>query len=180
MDEDASKPADDARPDLRRMFGLAAADADDADVEVRDDEDLPPDIVCALDALAAVGIVRVEYRLDGGGDSGDTTLEEVEYADGRVEESMPTLPLGFTMQGHVSTVGSLLEDHASDAPDFDWVNNEGGSGTVTYHTPRHGERLEVSMSMNDDDDHDDEDEDDEDYGPDGGDEEGEMTIGGDE
>lgn len=130
---------------LMRMMGLTDPAEDAARSEQK--------IGATLDLLAALGVTRVVYRLDGGGDEGDTSLEEVVYADGRQEDRLPEAPTGFSAGGRVRTLSEELEEHAADAPDIDWVNNEGGSGTVTYSPcAAIGERIEVDVHSNPDDD----------------------------
>jgi len=81
--------------------------------------------------LRALGISRVTYRLDGEGDSGECCLCEVEYADGQSTTTLPEVPIGFSALGAVYLLPSFVEDLAADVPEGDWVNNEGGYGTVT-------------------------------------------------
>jgi hypothetical protein len=81
--------------------------------------------------LRALDINRVSYCLDGEGDSGDCTLEEVEYTDGRSTAVLPEVPIGFSAKGIVNFLPPALEDMAAALPEGDWVNNEGGFGTVT-------------------------------------------------
>ena len=164
---------EEARQRVLRAFGQA--DAKDADP-----------IDQAIDMLAAIGIVRVAYRLDGGGDEGSVYLEEVAYADGRVEEKLPPVPLGFTNSGEVLTVGDLLESHAQDAPDFDWINNDGGAGSVTYHANAEdsdsGERVDVDVHPHEYDETDEDEAEEFDLDGDGDDDEDgdTMVIGGKE
>ncbi|MGE0282673.1 MAG: hypothetical protein AB7P20_18965 [Rhizobiaceae bacterium] len=107
--------------------------------------------------LAALGIEEIQYSLDGGGDSGDTTLEHVLHAGGRIETRLPDIPIGFHPQGGAYTLDVYLENLVSDLPEGDWVNNEGGYGEV-YIRPMADEedRFECNMTFRDEDDYEDE------------------------
>jgi hypothetical protein len=112
-----------------------------------------------IDLLQALGIDALVFDLNGGGDSGESSLEELRYTDGRTATQIPDLPIGITSLGAVQTLGAYLADVAADAPDGDWVNNEGGYGTVTILPFAAGEdRLTADMTYRtyDDDDEDDE------------------------
>ena len=80
--------------------------------------------------LRALDIIRVSYRLDGEGDSGECALAEVEYADGRSTADLPDLPVGFSSSGTVYRLPPVVEVLAADLPEGDWINNEGGYGTI--------------------------------------------------
>jgi hypothetical protein len=114
--------------------------------------------------LGALGIEEIEFSLDGGGDSGDTTLEHVRYADGHEGNRIPDIAIGFHPRGEASTLESYLENLASDLPEGDWVNNEGGYGEVFIRpTADEDERFECNMTFRDEyEDEDDFDEDPED------------------
>lgn len=88
-----------------------------------------PDRIAAL--LRALGIAAVTYSLDGGGDSGETSLEDVAYVDRRTEAVLPPVAIGFRQDGRPRTLDEYLGDLAADLPEGDWVNNEGGYGTVS-------------------------------------------------
>lgn len=83
--------------------------------------------------LRALNISRVTYSLNGEGDSGECCLSEVEYADGRSTSNLPEVPIGFSAIGAVHLLPYFVEELAADLPEGDWVNNEGGYGTVTIH-----------------------------------------------
>jgi hypothetical protein len=70
--------------------------------------------------LGALGVEEIEFSLDGGGDSGDTTLEHVRYADGRDENHLPDIAIGFHPRGEAYTLERYLENLASDLPEGDW------------------------------------------------------------
>ncbi len=86
-----------------------------------------------LRLLRRLGITELSIGLQGCGDSGDATLDHILYADGRSETHFPDLPIGISVDGHVKKLGPYLEDFAAERPEGDWVNNEGGYGTVTFH-----------------------------------------------
>lgn len=93
--------------------------------------DHDPDHAGAIILLRALGIARVSFSLNGEGDSGECFLEEVEYADGRLMATLPKVPIGFTAEGVIRFLPPFVENIAADLPEGDWVNNEGGYGTVT-------------------------------------------------
>lgn len=111
--------------------------------------------------LGALGIEEIEFSLDGGGDSGDSTLEHVRYADGHEDSRIPDIAIGFHPRGEAYTLETYLENLASDLPEGDWVNNEGGYGEVFIRpTADEDERFECNMTFRDEyDDEDDFDED---------------------
>ena len=111
--------------------------------------------------LGALGIEEIEFSLNGSGDSGDTTLEHVRYADGHEENRIPDIAIGFHAGGEAYTLERYLENLASDLPEGDWVNNEGGYGEVFIRpTADEDERFECNMTFRDEyDDEDDFDED---------------------
>lgn len=123
--------------------------------------------------LCALGIEEIEFSLDGGGDSGDTTLEHVRCADSHEESRLPDIPIGFHSLGEVYTLERYLEDLASDLPEGDWVNNEGGYGEV-FIRPKadEDERFECNMTFRDEDDYEGED----DFGDDPDDAEEAETV----
>lgn len=110
--------------------------------------------------LRALKITEIEYSLDGGGDSGETTLERVVRRDGETTTTLPDVPIIFSDGGQILYLPYLLERIVADAPDGDWVNNEGGYGTV-YVRPFDedgGLGIECDMSYREyDDDADDDD-----------------------
>lgn len=82
--------------------------------------------------LAALVIVEVTYRLSGGGDSGECELDLVLYADGRSDARLPAIPIGFSDNGDILLLDTTLEHIATEYPEGDWCNNEGGYGTVSF------------------------------------------------
>lgn len=103
--------------------------------------------------LRALKIRRFEYGLSGGGDSGETTLERVIYMSGAVAHDLPNIPVTVTNTGSVIKLPDLLERIVSDAPEGDWINNEGGHGTVTVlpFEEEDGLSIECDMTFNDED-----------------------------
>lgn len=97
------------------------------DAIVYGEDDLP-----FLELLATLGIVEVRYDLNGEGDSGDCTLEYVCYRDGRQDARLPSIPIGFSDAGEIQLLDEVLERTAADLPESDWVNNDGGYGTVSF------------------------------------------------
>lgn len=80
--------------------------------------------------LRALAISEIEYSLDGSGDSGEVQLEHVVYQDGRFAHDLPPVPVTISSDGQVVRLDEALERIVADAPEGDWVNNEGGYGTV--------------------------------------------------
>lgn len=111
--------------------------------------------------LRALQITRIEYSLSGGGDSGETTLERVTYRDNSTSHNLPDIPIFISDTGQIQHLPDLLERIVADAPEGDWVNNEGGFGTV-YVRPFEDEMdlsLECDMSFREDGDYGDDDDD---------------------
>lgn len=115
----------------------------------------------ALQVLATMGVAEVSLSLDGGGDSGDCEIDIVRYADGRVVHELPPIAIGFN-NGSVLELPDVVVYAASEAPDGDWVNNEGGKGTVTLLplAPCSDERVQCEMEYHAEGKHDGFDEDD--------------------
>lgn len=111
--------------------------------------------------LAALGIVEVTFCLDGGGDSGECDLESVLYADGRRDAHLPSVPIGFSDSGDIMLLDLSLDAIASDVPDGDWCNNEGGYGSVSFFPtePCPDDWIVCNMTYRVDGDYGDEDED---------------------
>lgn len=131
-------------------IALGSPQPDQGALESREDQ--------IMTLLGALGIQEIEFSLDGGGDSGDTTLEHVRYANGRDENRLPDIPIGFHSRGEACTLELYLENLASDLPEGDWVNNEGGYGEVFIRPMAdEDERFECNMTFRDEDDYEDED-----------------------
>lgn len=97
--------------------------------------------------LRALNIMEVEYSLSGGGDSGETALERIEYRSGEAGHTLPDIPVSITDNGQIRHLRELLEDIVADAPEGDWVNNEGGYGTVTVFPFDDEEDLAIACDM---------------------------------
>lgn len=112
----------------------------------------------AIALLRAIGIQELEYSLDGGGDSGDSTLERIQHVDGRLLDRLPDIPTGID---GARTLSWLLDDLVADLPEGDWVNNEGGYGTVIIRPFEEDEDLcfECDMTFREEGDYGDENED---------------------
>lgn len=111
--------------------------------------------------LRALQITEIEYSLSGGGDSGETTLERVTYRNDPLANDLPDIPIFIGDRGEIRHLAELLENLVADAPEGDWVNNEGGSGTV-YVRPFEDEEaliIDCDMSYREDGDYGDDDED---------------------
>lgn len=103
------------------------------------------DPVTAL--LRALGITEIEFSLSGGGDSGEVTLERISYQDGRTEHKVPDVPTEISNTGAVRSLPDVLEQIVADAPEGDWVNNEGGYGTVVIRPFEEDEDLVIDCDM---------------------------------
>lgn len=112
--------------------------------------------------LRALAITELEYSLSGGGDSGESTLERVRYQDGSDRTDLPEIPIFITDAGQLRHLPELLDSIVADTPDGDWVNNEGGYGTVYVRPFEDDEDLaiECDMTFRDDGDYGDDDEED--------------------
>ena len=123
---------------------------------------ITPDSDClhaVLDLLSGIGIDAVTYSLSGGGDAGETELESVHYLGGQDATALPRLPIGFNPDGRPQWLGEYLEGAAADLPEGDWVNNEGGYGTVTFAPTATDpdDRVDIDMTYRPDGDYGDDD-----------------------
>jgi hypothetical protein len=121
------------------------------------------DLSHCLAVLKALGISEVVYNLSGGGDEGTCEIDSVVHLDGRTTQALPALAIGITRFGQVATLDELLDDFVADIPDGDWVNNEGGHGTVVLHPQETDEDLRVECDMTYGDESDAEDFDDDEF-----------------
>lgn len=101
----------------------------------------------AIALLRALGIAELEFSLDGGGDSGATTLERIEHRDGRRLDLLPDIPTGVDGAGRPRLLSWLLDDLVADLRDGDWVDNEGGYGTVIIRPFEEDEDLRFDCDM---------------------------------
>ena len=99
-----------------------------------------------LAILKASDVSEVVYHLSGGGDFGTCELETVIYEDGR-HAALPMVTVGITDYSEIITLGSCLDRLVEELPDGDWINNEGGSGTVTLRPQELDEDLRVECDM---------------------------------
>jgi hypothetical protein len=106
-----------------------------------------------LAILKALQIAEVSYCLSGGGDSGTAELTHVLYADGQ-QGRMPPVTVGITDSGNVICLDERLETIVYDLPDGDWINNEGGYGSVTLRPQETAPdcRVECDMTYGEDSD----------------------------
>lgn len=112
--------------------------------------------------LRALQIIEIEYSLSGGGDSGETTLERVQYRNDPTSHELPDIPIFISDVGQIRHLPELLENIVADAPEGDWVNNEGGYGSV-YVRPFEDEEdlaIQCDMTFREDGDYGDDDDDD--------------------
>lgn len=110
------------------------------------------DLEHCLAVLKALQITEVRYCLSGGGDSGTAELDQVLYAAGR-GGPLPTVTLDVTDVGGIVCLDERLETIASNLPEGDWINNEGGYGTVTLR-PQEADpdrQVECDMTYGEDD-----------------------------
>ena len=89
---------------------------------------------------------RDPHALSGGGDSGTTTLDQVIHADGRAG-ALPTVTIGITDCGGIVCLDERLEDLVAGIPDGDWINNDGGYGTVILYPQESDADLQVDCDM---------------------------------
>ena len=108
---------------------------------------MKPDLAHCLAILKALGIGEAVYSLSGGGDQGTCNLDCVTYLDNCTEHALPRITIGIDDLGQVSMLDELLENIVADIPDGDWVNNEGGHGTVILLPQETDEYLQVDCNM---------------------------------
>ena len=104
-----------------------------------------------LEILKALHVVEVMYCLSGGGDFGTADLDHVLYADDK-PGPLPTVTLAVTDAGGIVCLDERLETIIYGLPDGDWINNEGGHGTVILR-PQETDpdcRVECDMTYGDD------------------------------
>jgi hypothetical protein len=104
------------------------------------------DLAHCLAILKALAISEVRYCLSGGGDSGTTELEQVVYVDGH-HGPLPSVTLNITDCGGIVCLDERLEAIVADLPDGDWVNNEGGHGSVILRPQESDEDLQFECDM---------------------------------
>lgn len=111
--------------------------------------------------LRALEITEIRYSLNGGGDSGEVDLDVVCHKDGHETHILPVVPVAIRSSGEVIALKELLDGIVAAAPEGDWVNNEGGYGTVCVRPFADDEEeiIECDMTFRDEDEYDDEDDD---------------------
>jgi hypothetical protein len=121
-----------------------------------------------LAILRALGVTELGYYLSGGGDQGTAELETVRGCDGEPID-LPDVTIRFDDFGNIHTLAALLDPIVENIPDGDWINNEGGSGTVTLY-PFEDDPVECCMEYGSYDDEEEADfEDEEDFDDSGAD-----------
>jgi hypothetical protein len=81
-----------------------------------------------LACLRALDIVEVVVSLEGSSDSGDAEFDHFISRSGEAIYRLPKLTVDLSG----TSLTDLINDVAREIPDGDWVNNEGGYGTVTF------------------------------------------------
>ena len=104
------------------------------------------DLEHCLAILKALQIAEVSYCLSGGGDSGTVDINHVLYSDGR-NGRMPPVTVGITDSGSTISLDERLESLIYDVPDGDWINNEGGHGTVVLRPQETDPDCQVECDM---------------------------------
>src|SRR5260370_36027400 len=100
-----------------------------------------------LAILKVIGVSEIQYALDGEGDSGTTTLATVHFLAGPSPRLLPPLTIGLADYGGLLTLADLLDELVAELPDGDWVNNEGGYGTVILRPHETDADLRVECDM---------------------------------
>lgn len=116
----------------------------------------------AIALLRALNIIEIQYSLNGGGDSGDAEINHIELRDGTTLQALPDLPAGISSTGSIETIDALLDSIVFELPEGDWINNEGGFGTIIiYPFEEDEDRFDVDITFRDEGDYGDDDEDEE-------------------
>ena len=104
-----------------------------------------------LAILKALQIEEVSYCLSGGGDSGNVEINHVLYADGRYGP-LPVVTIDITDVGGLVRLDERLDNLVYDIPDGDWINNDGGHGTVILRPQETDpeDQVECDMTYGDD------------------------------
>jgi hypothetical protein len=100
--------------------------------------------------LRALGVESLTFTLDGGGDSGDCDIESMEWRE-RHEDGRPVVKVDLARIPHLNgNLESELCNAASEWPEMDWVNNEGGCGSITVEpfSEDPNDRVCISMDYN--------------------------------
>lgn len=126
--------------------------------------------------LRALQITEIEYSLSGGGDSGETTLERVTYRNDPLANDLPDIPIFIGDRGEIRHLAELLENIVADAPEGDWVNNEGGYGSVYVRPFEDEEELTIDCVMSYREDGDDDEDEFVDDGPIDDEDDGSLAV----
>jgi hypothetical protein len=98
--------------------------------------------------LAALGIEEIRFSLNGGGDNGDAEVDAIEWLASYPDGS-PVHPVPLGQIPHVEgSLESVLLNSVGEWPDFDWVNNEGGFGTITVRPFEQDMPVDIDMNYN--------------------------------
>ena len=109
------------------------------------------DLAFCLKVLEALGIEEAVCCISGGGDQGAAEIEAVRYRDGREmcgNHALPKVTIGIA-GGSAVTLADRLLDLVYGLPDGDWINNEGGHGTVTLRPFDAGDPVICEMEYHD-------------------------------
>jgi hypothetical protein len=98
-----------------------------------------------LAILKALQIAEVSYCLNGSGDEGTAELDRVLYAGG--EGPFPAVTIGITDAGDTVNLEDRLLDLVYELPEGDWINNEGGHGTVILRPQEADPDCQVECNM---------------------------------
>lgn len=120
----------------------------------------PARIDDVLALLRALGVQQLDYSLSGGGDSGEASIASIIWQDQRDDLQLPKIPVAIGRACTAITLNAFLEEFASNVPEGDWVNNEGGYGTVTFLPFEDGGTFYDDMTYRADGDYGDEDDND--------------------
>jgi len=108
-----------------------------------------------LRELKDLGIVRIQIHYSGGGDDGciDSADAYIINADGKEEWNKDVVPADF-----LNIFEEVLYSFISRNVEWDWVNNDGGYGSLEinvdtgeltiHHTQRHTEDYEYPIKEN--------------------------------
>jgi hypothetical protein len=104
------------------------------------------DLEHCLAILKALQITEVSYCLSGGGDQGTVEINHVLHAGGHCGP-MPPVTAGVSDSGSTISLDERLENLIYDLPDGDWINNEGGHGTVVLRPQEENPEDQIACDM---------------------------------
>ena len=101
-----------------------------------------------LACLSALDLTELVVRLDGSGDSGDAEFDHAVTSTGQTLYELPkiTIEPGYPFSTNLET---LVLEVASNTPDGNWYDNEGGYGTVTFYPFNDDDPVECNMTYRD-------------------------------